>query len=429
MKKFDKFIAVIIFAFVILVVGVNIWTENKSHGPDSFYKVELNRVKKELVMYEEKTGNAPENIAVLEAFLGDDYKSIETIAYIEKEKCDTARLSSLVHDVPGSCLYETARYMYIIQYDIPKVADGTSHKLLITVIIICIAIVVFVLIYIRNMILVPFNKVTELPYELAKGNLAVPLEESPNRYFGKVLWGMDLLREHLEQSKEKELNLVREKKLLLLSISHDIKTPLSAIKLYAKAIERDLYKTEEKRREAAAGIEQKADEIEKYVSDIVDASSNDFINFDVKNGEFYTKSLFDKIKGYYAYKMQLALIDFSVDEGENILVKGDEDRTLEVVQNIVENAIKYGDGKIIRIKTDTDEEGYTISIYNTGAPIPDNELPHVFDSFFRGSNVGDRPGSGLGLYICRKLLHLMDGEIVAAGHRDGMCFKVTLRIA
>ena len=77
---------------------------------------------------------------------------------------------------------------------------------------------------------------SEVSIELAKGNLSAHVKEDKNKFFGKFLWGIDMLRENLENNKEKELQLQKEKKTLILSISHDIKTPLSAIKLYAKAL-------------------------------------------------------------------------------------------------------------------------------------------------------------------------------------------------
>lgn len=71
----------------------------------------------------------------------------------------------------------------------------------------------------------------DIPYELARGNLTAPIKENKYRFFGKFTWG---------------INLLREKKTLILSLSHDIKTPLSAIHLYAKALSKGLYKEHEK---------------------------------------------------------------------------------------------------------------------------------------------------------------------------------------
>ena len=88
-------------------------------------------------------------------------------------------------------------------------------------------------------------KKNHVPKELAKGNLAVPISEEKSRFFGEFTWGVNLLRESIENSRKKEITMQKDKKLLLLSLSHDIKTPLSAIKLNAKALARGLYKNEE----------------------------------------------------------------------------------------------------------------------------------------------------------------------------------------
>ena len=111
----------------------------------------------------------------------------------------------------------------------------------------------------------------------------MPLVESKNRYFGKYIWGMNLLREQLENNKEKELALIKDKKLVMLSLSHDIKTPLSAIKLYSSAIVKRIYKDEAKIINVGENIGDKVKEIEKYLSEIITASNDDFLNLSVSS--------------------------------------------------------------------------------------------------------------------------------------------------
>ena len=94
-------------------------------------------------------------------------------------------------------------------------------------------------------------------------------------------------------------------------------------------------------------------------------------------------------------------------EYQNFLVKADTERLLEVLQNIIENAIKYGSDKKLVYQFRKKK----ITVENTGEVLPAEELPHLFDSFYRGSNAGSQEGSGLGLYICRKLMHKMNGDV------------------
>ena len=69
--------------------------------------------------------------------------------------------------------------------------------------------------------------------------------------------------------------------------------------------------------------------------------------------------------------------------------------------------------KEISISFAREENSQLISVANTGCTLSDVELPHIFDSFWRGSNTGSNPGSGLGLYICRRIMNRMGGEVFA----------------
>ena len=85
------------------------------------------------------------------------------------------------------------------------------------------AAIIAVMLYVRFKILSPFEKLTDIPYELSKGNLTTPVKETKNRFFGRFIWGVDVLRENMEQQKERELNLQREKKMLLLKLQEKVR--------------------------------------------------------------------------------------------------------------------------------------------------------------------------------------------------------------
>lgn len=279
-----------------------------------------------------------------------------------------------------------------------------------------------VLFYLKSKVINPFIALSEMPYELSKGHLQGDIEESKNRFFGKFIWGISMLRDTLGNAKAKELSLEKDKKMLLLSISHDIKIPLSAIKLYAKALGEDMYPEKEQRAHAAVQIENHVIEIEKFVSEIMTASSEDILSIEVENSEFYLKDYIEKIKQAYELKFSISLTEFAVERFENKLLKGDKDRAFEVMENLLENAFKYGDGKKISIDFYEEEYCQIITVYNSGIALPAEEMPHIFDSFYRGSNSGDKQGNGLGLYINRQIMRKMDGEIYSEIVDGGMLF-------
>ena len=281
-----------------------------------------------------------------------------------------------------------------------------------------------IMIFIRHQILRPFQQLRELPGNLAKGNLNTPLRQQKSRYFGEFLWGMDLLREQLESQKQQALKLQKEKKSLLLSLTHDIKTPLSAIKLYSQALSRNLYKDPRKQVETAESISRKVDEIESYLGKIVSAGREDFLHLEVHNGEFYLSEVMEEIRNYYEDKLQLLKIPFALHDGSDCLLKGDRDRAVEVFQNLLENAIKYGNGTFISIAGSEEGGCRILTVCNGGCTLPEGELPHIFDSFWRGSNGQKIQGSGLGLYICRQLMTAMGGEIF--GEISGSTMKISV---
>ncbi len=397
------------------------------------YKISLNRVERAIEQFEQERGRAAEDLKELEGFAGGGkfplvvgLEALENGASLTGHNASPRQGAGFSEPEPGAKEKEfwgnlggeyavvASEYAYYKVYYLSNKPSNRSVVILVNLVAGCFILLSWaLLLYVRQKILLPFFKLSGLPYELSKGNLEVPLKENKNRFFGKFMWGMDVLRENLERQKLRELELQKEKKMLLLSLSHDIKTPLSAIHLYAQALSRNLYQDEGKKQEMARGIQEKAAEIEAYVSEIVKASNEDFLDFQVECKELYIGEALGKIYAYYQDKMELNLVEFSWEPYPNCLVWGDLDRLVEVMQNVVENAIKYGDGRKIHLSARREEEEYQVLICNTGCGLAPRELPHIFDSFFRGSNVGKNPGSGLGLYICRQLIHRMEGEITA----------------
>lgn len=427
MKKINRLIFLVVISFLALMCLVNIYLLRRSFKNTAReYRVSINRIKKAVTVFEQEELRAPASLEELMQYIRvEEYPQV-TGLYALALNDDTKEASRFLEEESDYVIFATENYYYKVTYFAGEQMKGQIIILVNGIGFGMLVVVLAFLIYIKQMILLPFYSLSEIPYELSKGNLTVPLLENKNRFFGRFVWGMDLLRENLEEQKVRELELQREKKVLLLSLSHDIKTPLSAIKLYAKALSKNLYRDEAKKLEIAENINDRVNEIESYISEIVKASNEDFLHFDVKNTECYVKEVLEPIREYYEDKMALNQIEFQIGDYSNCLVYGDKDRLVEVLQNIIENAIKYGDGKKIWLEIDREEEEYKILIFNTGCQLPDKELPHIFDSFYRGSNVEKNPGSGLGLYICRQLMHLMEGEVTAViVDKDGeTCIEV-----
>lgn len=404
MKAWKKIFTVVIVLTAVIFAGANLFLYYlKAPQNGRPYRVEVNRISLQI----EKDGLESVDLSLCQyvkgvAEFGDDFYKSDS--------------DYMIREIDGR-LY---RFDYIVKNDIGNLQIIIAVNFILAVMA---AMVFGVLFYVREKILKPFERLTNVPYELSRGNLILPVKESKSRFFGKFLWGIDLLRENMEQQKQRELELQKERKTLLLSLSHDIKTPLSTIKLFSKALSKNLYPDGEKQREIAESINEKADEIEGYVSRIITASREDFLSLDVENGEFYLVDLVQNVTAYYGEKLALVKTEFTVGKYNNCLLSGDLDRSVEVVQNIIENALKYGDGKRIEVLFLDEEEGILIAVRNSGCTLGREDLPHIFESFWRGANSQNVRGSGLGLYICRQLMHKMNGEVFA--EIDGDCIAVT----
>ncbi len=390
MKSFIKLTVAVISILAVIFTVANIILHNENKGDAGRpYRVEAQRI--------------AEKIENSEEYSLDDYRYIKNVE-IEEDGFQGSDSDYLVKEIGGK-LY---RFDYSYQSD-----NSKSIKILNICFIVTAAFVLLLMLFLFIRIIRPFEKISAYPTELAKGNLTAPLKDSKSKYFGKFLWGLDLLREKLESQRSAELALQKQNKTMVLSLSHDIKTPLGVIELYAKALEKGLYKDEQKKKEVAVGITEKCEDIRGYVDGIVKTSSEDFLNLEVNDGEFYLSALIDKIKAFYTDKLSLLKIDFAVDAFSDHILSGDLERSIEVLQNIIENAVKYGDGKRIRIAFSREDDYQLIHILNNGCTLSENEIPHIFDSFWRGSNTGSTSGSGLGLYICRSLMRKMNGDIFA----------------
>lgn len=403
MSKYRKFVFVIVVAQVLLIVLANLIIGGGEKKEEGLYRVEAGRVEKELMHLE------PDKLDL------SQYQTITAVEIFDPEKpCKNAYVVSQVNDS-----------LYRIEYK--KQKEDKAWIVINGCFVLFLCFTVGVLWYVGKKMIKPFQDITELPAELAKGNLSVPIREEKSHYYGKFLWGMDMLRKTLEDGKEKELELQREKKTLILSLTHDIKTPLSAIDLSAKALRENLYEEEERRREVLEGISKNAHEIGEYVSRITEASKEDFLKLTVHNSEVFLGNVMNKIQMFYEEKLGILHTHFQMEECPNCLVKADADRLQEVLQNVLENAIKYGDGKRIDIFYDEEEDCKLIHICNSGCSLKESELTHVFESFYRGSNSEGVKGSGLGLYICRSLMRKMDGDIYAKCGADTFETVVVVR--
>lgn len=159
------------------------------------------------------------------------------------------------------------------------------------------------------------------------------------------------------------------------------------------------------------------------------SSSEAISEVQINNRDFYIADFMREIRNSLTAQLEQRHILFTMSCDENRLVHGDPDRLTEVIGNIVENAVKYGDGGAIQIRCALEEGHELIRIQNTGRPVEESEMASLFNSFWRGANAKGQSGNGLGLYISRLYLRQMEGELSAEILENGMAFILVLKIS
>jgi len=217
---------------------------------------------------------------------------------------------------------------------------------------------------------------------------------------------INTMAESLERAKGLERNF-------LLSVSHDLRTPLTSIRGYAEALADG---TIDDAPRIAAIIESEARRLDRLVRDLLDLAKLDArsFSFDVRTVEL-REVVEDTAEGFrqQAETLQLALEVVGIEQASWVDV--DPDRVAQVVANLTENALKYAASTVyVRIDHQHAEAGVvaSISVANDGPSIPVDELPHVFDRLYRSDRVAARErGTGLGLAIVHELVTALGGTV------------------
>lgn len=424
MKNYNSLIIFSLLFYFTMAVCIGVLLLISTEKNEKYYKVEINRIMAEI--------KQPED---LDKINWEQYREIWSVSYLSDSEMDTEKIldfydeknkkSSMIVPLIG----DKNDIQGFLRFDYQKSRNIKQYLFWIEGILFLMEFfLVAVLLYLKKHLIQPFYRMEDMTYELSKGNLQGEVKAERNQYFSRFLWGLNGLRDELKVSRKRELELQRERKLLLLSLSHDIKTPLNMIKLYTKALIDGIYDTDAGRLNTYCQIGEKAEQIESFVREIVKASKEDIVSIEVEKGEFYLKELVQWIEQFYGEKCALRKCNLSVGSYQNRILQGDLNRLFEVFENLLTNAFKYGDGRFIKLTFYEEDYCQLIKVYNTGEVVSEKDFVHLFDSFFRGENTRGQQGNGLGLYICSEIMHKMNGEIFAVCETEGMAFVVVLPI-
>jgi signal transduction histidine kinase len=277
--------------------------------------------------------------------------------------------------------------------------------------------------YVTKRIYRPFRELNDFAGRVAEGKLDEPLSMDRNNMFGAFSESFDIMREELRSSRMREADLQKREKELVASLSHDLKTPITGIKVTCELLTAKYHASAgmEDLKEKLTNIYKKADQIDVLVSDLFSATLEELGEFKVNCTDESSQILTEILKKYDDKGLVQA------QDVPEVLIHIDPRRMHQVIGNIISNSYKYA-GTGIEVSYRLVEEYLEMSVRDFGPGVPEEELGMILGKFYRGKKWAEskEEGSGLGLYIASTLMEKMDGELVPSNEDKG--FKITLMI-
>lgn len=270
-------------------------------------------------------------------------------------------------------------------------------------------------------ILLPLNALKKATKQLQEGNLDFSLEDNiADDEIGQLCADFEEMRLHLKKEIEVRIQYEQDLKELISNISHDIKTPLTAIKGYAEGLIDGVADTPERREKYLKTIFAKASDMSALVDELsfytkIDTNNIPYHFEKVLVNEYFVDCAEDNRRELELVNVTLELHTTLEDD---VRVTGDREQLRRVMNNLIGNAVKYrGDREqshiVIRL---TEDEHYVfVEVEDNGQGISENALPFIFERFYRAdvSRNSGKGGSGLGLAIAKKIIEEHGGSIEA----------------
>jgi signal transduction histidine kinase len=229
---------------------------------------------------------------------------------------------------------------------------------------------------------------------------------------------------YIKRTISRELQLARMEKTFLLSVTHELKTPIAAIRLFLETIKaRKL--TEEQTKAILNDALRETERLQMLSENILLATRFDKGRGELMNEQVHLSDMLTQI----THRVQATnKVHFQLELEEDVIMRGDRELLRAMCSNLIENAIKYSaETPEVFIHLSTQDKNIILKIADSGIGIPDDEKQKVFDKFYRSGNEQTRQhkGTGLGLYIASSVVRLHHGSIsVANNSPKGSVFEV-----
>ena len=294
-----------------------------------------------------------------------------------------------------------------------------AKDLFISAFVILISVALVVGLWVYRSIAVPLVKLKKATQNIKEGNLDFVLDVEGKDEFSELCQDFEEMRRRLKESTEEKSLIEKENRELISNISHDLKTPITAVKGYVEGIMDGVADTPEKMDRYVRTIYNKTNEMDHLINELTFYSKIDTnripYTFNKLNVEDYFEDCSEEV-GLELETRGIELVYANYVE-KDVMVIADGEQICRVIHNIISNAIKYMDKPkgIIQIRIKDVGDFIQIEIEDNGKGIGPKDLPYIFDRFYRTdvSRNSSKGGSGIGLSIVKKILEDHGGKVWA----------------
>ena len=279
----------------------------------------------------------------------------------------------------------------------------------------------------------PLDQLNYGAEQIKNGNLDFKIHYESKDEFGQAISNFDEMRTRLYESIQSQLKYEEDRKEIVAGISHDLRTPLTAIKGYVKGLKDGIANTPEKQQQYHNVIFNKACEMDALVDNLFLFSKLDTgylpFYFEKVNCKEYLDKLIHRLKDEFEVKgLEVSCRNKCPSD---TVIKIDSDQMSRVFVNILENSAKYKPADVCHVIFEVSINGseVMIEICDNGDGVPEEIIPNLFKSFYRGdaSRTNSNGSSGLGLSIADRIIKAHNGTI-SAQNKNGLAIIIKLPI-
>ena len=310
-------------------------------------------------------------------------------------------------------------------YDISLAQSSSSQvklmakDMILTATIILVFTALSVGLWIYRSIAVPLVKLRKATQNIKEGNLDFVLEVEGKDDFSQLCQDFEEMRKRLKESTEEKILMDKENKELISNISHDLKTPITAVKGYVEGIMDGVADTPEKMNRYVRTIYNKTNEMDHLINELTFYSKIDTNRIPYTFSKLNVEDYFSDCAEELGLEMETKGIELVyanyVEKDVQVIADGEQIR--RVIHNIVSNAIKYMEKPkgIIQLRVKDVGDFIQVEIEDNGKGIAAKDLPYIFDRFYRTdvSRNSSKGGSGIGLSIVKKIMEDHGGKVWA----------------